>query len=337
MNLLHLRARWYDSETGTFLSRDPVESEPPYLYVRGNPINRIDPTGLCENFGDSECWSIYRQITDMCSECANMVRDTNTGPRSLHEETTSYLQDVLERVHAGWRPSYGWSPNDPLTPSQWRLSKEKARLFEVPVELVAGTVAVEIVHDTDWYDYYLDVYLQMLPLIIHQCPPEGSGNLWLRDGSDWFLGGYEHYWGLLGGRGPGNGVSNVHILTAKRTENYFAKNYPGDTRLLPAHNIYHRMATLQTDSGNIHYAAAILRMLADKRTGVMGPHHSLSDTDMEVIYSAFRSDLNNCYGDVVGYRSAFASPQGCLGWQIRGYLDLYRTKLQAEKNMGTNE
>jgi RHS repeat-associated protein len=45
INLLHLRARWYAPETGTFLSRDPVESEPPYLYVRGNPINLTDPSG----------------------------------------------------------------------------------------------------------------------------------------------------------------------------------------------------------------------------------------------------------------------------------------------------
>ncbi|MCI0526643.1 MAG: RHS repeat-associated core domain-containing protein [Nitrospira sp.] len=46
VGLLHLRARWYLVETGTFLSRDPVESEPPYAYVRGNPINATDPTGL---------------------------------------------------------------------------------------------------------------------------------------------------------------------------------------------------------------------------------------------------------------------------------------------------
>ena len=45
IGLLHLRARWYASETGTFLSVDPVESEPPYQYVRGNPINSVDPKG----------------------------------------------------------------------------------------------------------------------------------------------------------------------------------------------------------------------------------------------------------------------------------------------------
>jgi RHS repeat-associated protein len=46
VGLLHLRARWYWSETGTFLSRDPVESEPPYQYVRGNPVNLVDPSGF---------------------------------------------------------------------------------------------------------------------------------------------------------------------------------------------------------------------------------------------------------------------------------------------------
>jgi RHS repeat-associated protein len=46
INLLHLRARWYNVGTGTFLSRDVVESEPPYQYVRGNPVNYVDPTGF---------------------------------------------------------------------------------------------------------------------------------------------------------------------------------------------------------------------------------------------------------------------------------------------------
>jgi hypothetical protein len=45
--LLHLRARWYSPSEGVFLSRDPVESEPPYQYVRGNPVNHIDPSGYC--------------------------------------------------------------------------------------------------------------------------------------------------------------------------------------------------------------------------------------------------------------------------------------------------
>jgi RHS repeat-associated protein len=46
VGLLYLRARWYMPETGIFLSRDAMEGEPSYLYVRGNPINLTDPTGL---------------------------------------------------------------------------------------------------------------------------------------------------------------------------------------------------------------------------------------------------------------------------------------------------
>ena len=46
VELLHLRARWYLPEDGIFLSRDAVESEPPYAYVRGNPINLVDPSGM---------------------------------------------------------------------------------------------------------------------------------------------------------------------------------------------------------------------------------------------------------------------------------------------------
>ncbi|MBI1880819.1 MAG: RHS repeat-associated core domain-containing protein [Chloroflexi bacterium] len=62
VGLLHLRARWLLPETGTFLSRDPVESEPAYLYVRGNPINWIDPSGLCPEGQD--CATYIRSIEE---------------------------------------------------------------------------------------------------------------------------------------------------------------------------------------------------------------------------------------------------------------------------------
>jgi RHS repeat-associated protein len=46
VGLLHLRARWYLPGEGVFMSRDPVESEPPYLYVHCNPVNLADPSGM---------------------------------------------------------------------------------------------------------------------------------------------------------------------------------------------------------------------------------------------------------------------------------------------------
>lgn len=45
----YLRARYYDPATGQFLTRDPIEAQTrePYGYVGGNPLNRVDPSGLC--------------------------------------------------------------------------------------------------------------------------------------------------------------------------------------------------------------------------------------------------------------------------------------------------
>ncbi len=45
----YLRARYYDPATGQFLTRDPIEAttREAYGYVGGNPLNRVDPSGLC--------------------------------------------------------------------------------------------------------------------------------------------------------------------------------------------------------------------------------------------------------------------------------------------------
>ncbi len=41
--------RFYDPTTGTFLSRDPLQAvtRSPYGYVYGNPLNDLDPLGMC--------------------------------------------------------------------------------------------------------------------------------------------------------------------------------------------------------------------------------------------------------------------------------------------------
>jgi RHS repeat-associated protein len=45
----YLRARFYDPATAQFMTRDPIESftRSPYGYAKENPVNRIDPSGLC--------------------------------------------------------------------------------------------------------------------------------------------------------------------------------------------------------------------------------------------------------------------------------------------------
>jgi RHS repeat-associated protein len=45
--LTYLRTRYYSPADGRFLTKDPSGAESNlYTYARGNPVNRIDPTGL---------------------------------------------------------------------------------------------------------------------------------------------------------------------------------------------------------------------------------------------------------------------------------------------------
>jgi uncharacterized protein RhaS with RHS repeats len=45
-----MRARWYDPVTHRFMSQDPIGAErgmSPYTFGRNDPVNNIDPLGLC--------------------------------------------------------------------------------------------------------------------------------------------------------------------------------------------------------------------------------------------------------------------------------------------------
>ncbi|HEX8170970.1 MAG TPA: Ig-like domain-containing protein [Thermoanaerobaculia bacterium] len=56
--LAFFRARWYDPETGTWLTPDPVgydDSSNLYAFAGGDPVNSSDPTGLCLGFGQGTC------------------------------------------------------------------------------------------------------------------------------------------------------------------------------------------------------------------------------------------------------------------------------------------
>lgn len=45
--LQYLRARYYDPQTGRFLSRDPLPGGHPYAYAGNNPVRYVDPSGMC--------------------------------------------------------------------------------------------------------------------------------------------------------------------------------------------------------------------------------------------------------------------------------------------------
>jgi len=56
LGLYYLRARYYNPNTGRFMSRDSLDGDPTdpqslhkYLYAGGDPVNRIDPSGRADS------------------------------------------------------------------------------------------------------------------------------------------------------------------------------------------------------------------------------------------------------------------------------------------------
>jgi hypothetical protein len=186
------------------------------------------------------------------------------------EEYADWLDDEyyphLSEYEWHWADPPQYNPYAPLTPELWALSVCQAKRYGIPVELLAGTIAVEIEHDTDFYEPLAD---QLLLASIN-CSENCFSNAGVL--SELIVETWEK---ARGGIGPGPGVANVHTKTARDIEEYYQNYYQSSDLLLPysgndQHTAYRRMEYLVSNEGNVHYTAAYLRMLADLRTGADG-------------------------------------------------------------------
>jgi len=283
-----------------------------------------------------------QRLADALRAAQKVTQQISQVLRAAEEDAAAPFQGAVERgvtVQREGLPQGGASAGGggggtsfiasayaPLTDAQWLASKRTARVFGLPAELVAGAVAVEIVDDTDWTDAPLDLFLQKIPLSAHyNCCRNSSPDV-LCGAVDSFLAGYEHYFDLLGGRGPGNGVANMHIATAKEAEEYFATEYPGQGLLPTPPDHFARATILLSDTGNIYYTAAILRRIADYRTGIKGSHvDDLSVLDMQMIYGRFRCLCWDSWSDFAESTEPFRPGEyDSRGQMITPYLELYR-------------
>ncbi len=66
---------FYDPTTGQFLTRDPIEplTRSAYSYVYGNPLNLVDPTGLC---GWSDPMGCVEDVADVAGAGGELIGST---------------------------------------------------------------------------------------------------------------------------------------------------------------------------------------------------------------------------------------------------------------------
>jgi hypothetical protein len=79
-----------------------------YNYVGNNPINKIDPSGLCEQYlPDEACWSLYEQLVRRYPEARHMqhLAGMHGYPgKQLHELPANVLMGILRNFDSSYGP-----------------------------------------------------------------------------------------------------------------------------------------------------------------------------------------------------------------------------------------
>ncbi|MGB8646733.1 MAG: RHS repeat-associated core domain-containing protein [Anaerolineae bacterium] len=271
---VYLRARYYDSSTGRFITKDTWAGDynnpltlNQWNYTNGNPVNSVDRTGLnpCDDDPNSTA----------CDEYA--------------------LQNGGYSNRFGWCLPGGlgcsggseyWDQH--LGPGNWTLRwldivKQEAHNYGVPWQVVAGIYESEQRIDTNVLkDTIPDTFFRLNPWstrIIDAWPSD---------------------------MGPGTG--NVHYATAQSVASYFA-NYCDSSMKLDISLGESRSSVgekLVNEPFTIRFISAYVRELADYRFGTGGSalqasHSSLWEwtiTDAVAIWHAYR------------YGAPKASPEG---------------------------
>jgi len=122
VELLNLRARYYQPEVGRFITSDPIGADPQYpsashrwVYVANNPINVTDPTGMAPLVGAYEgsagtgqtlwddrdlTWWLYQEmVTNVNGPDATEIRRllNSWNPLDKYEGTRKWISLVADR------------------------------------------------------------------------------------------------------------------------------------------------------------------------------------------------------------------------------------------------
>jgi RHS repeat-associated protein len=302
--LTYLRARYYSSETGRFLTQDtwggnansPLSLNK-WNYVSGNPINRIDPTGHCEQTGDDLCWAAYAEILRWRPDLADASILSAGGVYiSLHEASYGQLKFILDNQLWGFclvipeteADNYAfYSSCDAIAWVDQHRNEIRgaAQRHGLPPELVAGILASELDFDYELTDMLGDLAFQV------------GGNNYVA----WYLEKVSS--------DPGPGVASMHLSTWEIVQQYYLDcGYDLGTILAPGGQTLSQIQwimTVLTPTGSIESASALTRLLADYRTGSNSQpkktthYNDLTFMDMSQIFGAYRAGIggSTCFRD----------------------------------------
>ncbi len=194
-----------------------------------------------------------------------------------------------------------------------------ATVYEIPNELLYVTLLTEYMDDRQPLQDAVDIYNLGNSVNALYGDPDHSEQGWAGLGLMELFEESRHP-----GENPGAGYNNIHRAAVWEAQDYFASYYPDSNmaRLAqPDKNLPGTIMTLATTDGNIRYAAAYLRVLADKRTGSTKSHiNDLTVTDQAIIYGAYRKGIQS-YGGPGDFRAA--SQPGEMG---RRYMWFYYSR-----------
>lgn len=226
--LNHFTSR--DSHPGN--SRSPSTAVHAYSYVSNSPVNRTDPSGLCEQYlPDEACWSVYETIKHEFPHALVGLYFHRFEYVPLDRLPEGRLRNELRLLRLSQPNAYA------------SVVYLEAARFGLPTEILYGVLEAEILLDTNAGDVLGDLFTELFPSFSadYLDTGPGVGNIHLATARNTL----EHY---------------LENYTSCPTTQSLGIGGQGEDNALLASQL------LESDY-NIRFMAAIVRHLADYRFG----------------------------------------------------------------------